>query len=67
VHQTAKVLDKRPQDLQAQAKQRLQALGLAPARQRAERAFDVFMASDEAKDPKAAECLAQEREALLAC
>src|SRR5919202_6073188 len=66
VHKTANVLDKLPKDLQAQAKQRLQAIWLAPDRQRAELAFDLFIATYEAKYPKAAECLAQDREVLLA-
>ena len=66
VHKTANVLDKRPKDLQPQAKQRLQAIWMAPDRQRAEMAFDLFIATYEAKYPKAAECLAQDREVLLA-
>jgi len=66
VHKTANVLDKLPKDLQPQAKQRLQAIWMAPDRQRAVMAFDLFIATYEAKYPKAAECLAQDREALLA-
>jgi transposase-like protein len=66
VHKTANVLDKLPKDLQAQAKQRLQAIWMAPDRQRATMAFDLFIAAYEAKYPKAAECLAQDREVLLA-
>jgi transposase-like protein len=66
VHKTANVLDKLPKDLQPQAKQRLQAIWMAPDRQRAEMAFDLFIATYEAKYPKAAECLAQDREVLLA-
>ena len=58
-------LDKRPKDLQPQAKQRLQAIWMAPDRQRAEIAFDLFITPYEAKYPKAAECLAQDREVLL--
>jgi transposase-like protein len=65
VHKTANVLDKRPKDLQPQAKQRLQAIWMAPDRQRAEMAFDLFIATYEAKYRKAAECLAQDREVLL--
>jgi putative transposase len=65
VHKTANVLDKLPKDLQPQAKQRLQAIWMAPDRQRAELAFDLFIATYEAKYPKAAECLAQDREVLL--
>lgn len=66
VHKTANVLDKLPKDLQAQAKQRLQAIWMAPDRQRATMAFDLFIATYEAKYPKAADCLAQDREELLA-
>jgi putative transposase len=66
VHKTANVLDKLPKDLQPQAKQRLQAIWMAPDRQRAEIAFDLFIATYEAKYPKAAECLAHDREELLA-
>lgn len=66
VHKTANVLDKLPKELQPQAKQRLQAIWMAPDRQRAAIAFDLFIATYEAKYPKAAECLAQDREELLA-
>jgi len=66
VHKTANVLDKLPKALQPQAKQRLQAIWMAPDRQGAELAFDLFIATYEAKYPKAAECLAQDREELLA-
>jgi transposase-like protein len=66
VHKTANVLHKLPKDLQAQAKQRLQAIWMAPDRQQAEMAFDLFIATYEAKYPKAADCLAQDREVLLA-
>jgi putative transposase len=65
VHKTANVFDKLPKDLQPQAKQRLQAIWLAPDRQRAEIAFDLFITTYAAKYPKAAECLAQDREVLL--
>jgi putative transposase len=66
VQKTANGLDKWPQDLQAQANQRLQAIWLAPDRQRAAMAFDLFIAPYEAQSPKAADCLAQDREELLA-
>jgi transposase-like protein len=39
-HKTANILDKLPKDLQPQAKQRLQAIWMAPDLQRAELAFD---------------------------
>jgi transposase-like protein len=60
------VLDKLPKALQPQAKHRLQAIWMAPDRQRAEIAFDLFVATYEGKYPKAAEWLAQDREVLLA-
>ena len=66
VHKTANVLDKLPKALQPQAKQRLQAIWMAPDRQRATLAFDLCIAAYEGKYPKAAECLAQDREVLLA-
>ena len=66
VHKTANVLDKLPKDLQPQAQQRLQAIWMAPDRQRAALAFDLFIATYEAKYPKAAACLAQDREVLVA-
>ena len=64
VQRPPRVLDKRPTDLQAQAKQRRQAIWMAPDRQRAALAFDVFLATYEAKYPKAAACLAHDREGL---
>jgi len=39
---------------------------MGPDRRRAEIAFDLFIATYEGKYPKAAECLAQDRAALLA-
>ena len=65
VHKTANVLDKLPKDMQPQAKQRLQAIWMAPDRARAEMAFDLFVATYEQKYPQATECLAKDREVLL--
>jgi transposase-like protein len=65
VHKTGNVLDKLPKDMQPQAKQRLQAIWMAPDRARAEMAFDLFIATYEQKYPQAAECLAKDREVLL--
>ncbi len=45
VHTTANVLDKLPKAFQPQAKQRLQAIWMAPDRQRAAMAFDLFVAT----------------------
>jgi transposase-like protein len=66
VHKTAKVLDKLPKALQPQATQRLQAIRMAPDHQRVAMTFGLFVTAYEAKYPKAAECLAQDREVLLA-
>ena len=66
VHKTDNVLDKLPEAMRAQAKQRLQAIWMAPDRARGEMAFDLFVATYEQKYPKAVECLAKDREALLA-
>ena len=62
VHKTANVLDKLPKDLQPQAKQRLQAIWMAPDRQRAAIALALFIATYEATYTRAAECLAPDRE-----
>ena len=66
VHKTDNVLDKLPEDMRDQAKQRLQQIWMAPSRQRAEMAFNLFIAAYEQKYPKATECLLKDREALLA-
>jgi transposase-like protein len=66
VHKTDNVLDKLPEDMRGQAKQRLQEIWMAPDRTRATIAFDLFIATYEQKYPKATECLEKDREALLA-
>ena len=66
VHKTANVLNKLPKTLQKQAKQRLHQIWMAEGREDAGKAFDLFIDSYQAKYPKAAECLAKDRDALLA-
>ena len=66
VHKTANVLDKLPKSVQPKAKEMLHAIYLAPSRAEAEKAFDLFVRTYEAKYPKATECLAKDRTALLA-
>lgn len=66
VHKTANVLDKLPKRVQSQAKSALHAIWQADTRAHAEAAFDRFIATYEAKYPKATECLAKDRETLLA-
>jgi putative transposase len=65
VHKTANVLDKLPKGAQPKAKAALHAIYEAEGREAAERAFDLFVATYEAKYPKAVECLSRDRESLL--
>jgi transposase-like protein len=66
VHKTANVLNKLPKSQQPKAKRSLQEIWMAETRIAAETAFDVFIEAYELKYEKAAECLAKDREALLA-
>ncbi len=66
VHKTANVLDKLAKRLQPQAKDALHQIWLAETRQNADQAFDQFLATYEAKYPKAVECLRKDRNELLA-
>jgi putative transposase len=65
VHKTANVLDKLPQRVQPQAKERIHQIWMAPTREAAGQAFDHFLELYRAKYPKAVECLGKDREALL--
>jgi putative transposase len=65
VHKTVNVLDKLPKRLQAEAKEKLHAIWMAETRADAERAFDLFLATYQAKYPKATDCLAKDRGVLL--
>jgi transposase-like protein len=66
VHKTANVLNKLPKSQQPKAKRSLQEIWMAETSKDAEAAFDAFMAAYELKYDKAAECLAKDRQALLA-
>lgn len=65
VHKTANVLDKLPKRLQSQAKDMLHQIWMAPTRQQAEQAFDLFLATYAAKYPAATDCLRKDRDVLL--
>jgi len=65
VHKTGNVLTKLPKSRHAKAKAGLQEIWNAPTRKEAETAFDAFVEDHEAKYPKAAECLRNDREELL--
>lgn len=66
VHKTANVLDKLPKNKQAKAKNMLHEIWMSETKADAERALDAFLADYQAKYPKAAECLAKDRDVLLA-
>jgi putative transposase len=66
VHKTANILNYLPKSLQARAKAGLHDIWMADTKAHAETAFDRFVASYGAKYPKATECLAKDRAALLA-
>jgi len=66
VHKTANVLNKLPKNKQVKAKSMLHDVWMAETRKDAHQALDLFVASYEQKYPKAAKCLADDREALLA-
>ena len=66
VHKTVNVLDKLPKTLHSQAKSALHAIWQAEIKDQADKAFDRFIATYEAKYPKATGCLAKDRDELLA-
>src|SRR6516165_10683626 len=66
VHKTANVLDKLSKSVQPKAKALLHEIYLAPSRAEADKAFDLFVRTYEAKYPKATECLDKDRSVLLA-
>ncbi|WXC93293.1 IS256 family transposase (plasmid) [Bradyrhizobium septentrionale] len=66
VHKTVNVLDKVPLSVQANMKKDLREVYWAPSRAAAEAAIDVFAEKYRAKYGRAVECLAKDRDALLA-
>lgn len=66
VHKTANVLNKLPPGLQAKAKAMLHDIWMAPTREEAEKAFDLFVKTFEVKYSKATACLSKDRAVLLA-
>jgi putative transposase len=65
VHKTANVLDKLPKRLQPEVKEKLHQIWMAPTKADADQAFDLFLATYQAKYPKATGCLAKDRDVLL--
>lgn len=66
VHKTANVLNKLPKVVQPKAKTALHDIYLAETREAAHKAFDGALERFGAKYPKAMECLAKDRDDLLA-
>ena len=66
VHKTANVLNKLPKSQQPKAKRALQEIWMAETKAAAEAAFDAFIENYALKYEKAADCLAKDRDALLA-
>ena len=66
VHKSVNVLDKVPLSVQANMKKDLREVYWAPNRAAAEAAIDVFAEKYRAKYGRAVECLAKDRDALLA-
>jgi putative transposase len=65
VHKTANVLNKLPKHLQAKAKSDLHQIWMAETREDAHHAFATFVEVYEPKYPKAAQCLAKDKDPLL--
>jgi transposase-like protein len=65
VHKTVNVLDKLPKSAQGKGKSLLHDIWMAETKKNAEKAFDYFIEAYGAKYPKAADCLAKDRESLL--
>ena len=65
VHKTRNVLNALPKSVQPKAKQALHEIWQAETKTEANRAFEVFLTTYDAKYPKATACLEKDREALL--
>ena len=66
VHKTANVLNKLPRKQQPKAKRSFHEIWMAETKAEAQAAFDAFIEAYALKYEKAANCLAKDREALLA-
>lgn len=65
-HKSGNVLDKLPKAIQAKAKGMLHDQYLAPTKEDAHKAFNLFVASFAEKYPKAVECLVKDKNELFA-
>jgi len=65
VHKTANVLDKLPKSVQSKAKGMIHEMYQAPTKEKALSAYEHFVASWQAKYPKAVECLRKDKDELF--
>jgi transposase-like protein len=65
MHKTGNVLNAVPKSVQSKAKSALHDIWQAATREDAERAFDQFIVTYEAKYPKASACLLKDRDSLM--
>ena len=65
VHKTANILNKLPKSLQTHAKSKLHDIYMAPGKAQTEKAYNDFIATYQAKYPKAVECLKKDKDKLL--
>ena len=65
VHKTGNILNKLPKTLQAKAKQHLHDIWMNETKEEAQKSFDFFVETYQAKYPTAAECLVKDRDSLL--
>src|ERR1700737_780540 len=65
VHKTANILDKMPKSVQGRAKELIHEMYLSATRKAALEAYDQFIASYQAKFPKAIACLQKDKEWLF--
>lgn len=66
LHKTANILNNMPKSVQPRAKTDIHEIWMADTRQHAAKAFDAFLEKYQAKYPVACECLAKDRDVLLA-
>ena len=66
LHKTANILNNMPKSVQPRAKADIHEIWMADTRQQASKAFDAFLEKYQAKYPAACECLAKDRDVLLA-
>jgi len=65
VHKTANILDKMPKSVQSKAKSMIQDMYMADTEENANKAYEHFIETYEAKYPKAVECLTKDKDVLF--